>query len=635
MCHPCRSSSLNEAGRAQRAEPVTTDRWGVDDGWAGNDGVWHAAPAETLAAINDALGRSSQETPGRPAQIVRPGTAAPVEARSSLLLEDGTDFGQVDVLPLDVPIGVHTLISMLDGERTTLIVSPGRCHLPADLRAWGVAMQIPTARSASGWGIGDLADVQTVAVWLDRLGAGALALSPLHAPTPIAPIQTSPYYPSSRRWRSPLLLRVDAIPGASDLPQVTRLAGGARSAAMQHPIIDRDAVWERQRDALELLWAHRPDRAAAEAERWRQDQGTRLEAWARYCALAEVHGASWTTWPHALRHPDSPAVARAAEALVDRVAFHAWLQYLVEQQLQGAKIGSVRLIQDLAIGVDPRGADAWLDQDLLGLAFSVGAPPDDFAPDGQSWGLPPFIPWRLREAGYQPWAELLRGTMAQGGLRVDHVMGLSRLFWIPNGASPAEGTYVRFPGRDLLEVLALESARAQALVVGEDLGTVEDGLRHALMEAGVLSTRLIWFEDVPPERFPAGSVAMVTTHDLPTIVGVWTGADETELAALGRATPAKEQGSLGRRLDALVDLPPTTPPGTVIDAVHERLGGSTAALAIATLEDLCEVAERPNIPGTTTERANWSRALPIDTDALPADSTVANHLAALAAGRGD
>lgn len=622
---------------------MTTDLWGIDDGWTDNDGTWHPAPPATIGAIAAAMGRehgdatSDSHPPGRPVRIVRPGSTDRLANRYALLLEDGTDLGELEALPADVPLGLHCLAPVDGGPTTTLIVSPGRCHLPVDLREWGVAMQVPTTRSGADWGIGDLADVREVATWLDRLGAGALALSPLHAPTPVTPIQTSPYFPSSRRWRSPLLIRVDEVPGARTSSEVMALAAEARSASAVHgPVLDRDATWQRQRAALELVWANLPEVERAALDAWRAAHGSALEGWARYCALAEEHGAQWSRWPAHLRHPDGPAVARAAGAVSERVAFHAWLQLLVDQQLERANVGDVRLIQDLAVGVDPDGADAWAQQDLLALAMSVGAPPDDFAPHGQQWGLPPFVPWRLRDAGYRPFAELLRSSMAAGGgLRVDHVMGLARLFWIPRDGTPADGTYVRYPGRELLEVLALESVRAGALVVGEDLGTVEDSFRHELHVTGVLSTRLVWFEDQPPERYPREALAMVTTHDLPTIAGVWTGADEDELVALGRPTPDDERGTLRRRLDTLVDLAPEAPASAAIDAAHRRLGRGTAMLALATLEDLCEVPRRPNVPGTTSERPNWSQPLPMPVEDLVTDPTVAHHVAHLAAGRAD
>jgi 4-alpha-glucanotransferase len=636
---------------------VTTDAWGIDDGWEDTGGRWHPAPPSTIQAIRATMGDSDE---GRPVWVVRPGSTEALPVRSHLRLEDGTDVGELDALPPDLPLGIHWLTAVDGGAETTLIVSPGRCHLPDDLRAWGAVMQVPTTRSRDGWGIGDLADVRRVAAWLDGLGARALGLSPLHAATPVVPIQTSPYYPSSRRWKNPLLIRIDEVPGAASSPEVQALAAEARNAmrgngfrsaapeamgsasgthrlgpAGSEPIasgdvVDRDRVWALQRKALQVLWAERTDRVTDEVVRWRAEQGPALEGWARFCALAEVHGPGWSRWPAELRHPDDPAVREAVAPLADRVAFHAWLQLLVERQLEAANVGSVRLIQDLAIGVDPDGADAWQLQDLLALDVSVGAPPDDFAPGGQSWGLPPFVPWRLRDAGYRPLAELLRASMAAGGgLRVDHVMGLARLFWIPADGAPADGTYVRFAGRELLEVLALESARAGAVVVGEDLGTVEPGFREELRATSVLSTRLVWFEDVPPSEYPREALAMVTTHDLPTVAGVWSGADDAELEALGRLAPTDGRDALRRRLDALVDLAATAPVGEVIDAVHRGLGASPAALTLATLEDLCEVPTRPNVPGTMSERANWSVALPLTVEELVTDPAVDSHISAL------
>lgn len=616
---------------------MTTDGWGIDDGWIGTDGTWHATPTPTLEAIGKAMGRDERaEPPGRSVRIVRPGAEQELDHVSELELEDGTTLEPLDRLPPDLPLGIHRLTRLDDGRATTLVVSPGRCHLPDDLRTWGVTMQVPTTRSNGGWGIGDLVDVRTMARWLRREhGAGALALSPLHAPTPISPIQTSPYYPSSRRWRSPLLLRVDEVPGAREHAEVAHLLADARAASARQPSqLDRDAVWHRQRAALQLLWHDRSPTSLDDLSRFRAAHGASLEDWARFCTLAEAHGPRWSRWPSALRHPAGSTVARAADP--DRVAFHAWVQLLLDEQVRAAADEGLCLIQDLAVGVDPDGADAWQQQDLLALDMSVGAPPDDFAPDGQQWGLPPYVPWRLRDAGYRPFAELIRASMTRGGgLRVDHVMGLARLFWIPRDGSPADGAYVRHHGRDLLEVLAMESARAEAVVIGEDLGTVEAGFRDDLRSTHVLSTRLVWFEDAPPEKYPREALAMVTTHDLPTIAGVWTGADDAELDALGRPVPEAERDTLRRRLDAVVDLAADVPVDHVIDAVHRRLAHSPSVLALATLEDLCEVRARPNVPGTTTERPNWSVPLPLTVEELLVDPQVGHHLTNLASARAD
>lgn len=615
---------------------MATDGWGVDDGWHDTSGAWHSAPRETLEAVSRAMGRGDDAAPtppGAPVWVVRPGEPQPLERPCRLVLEDGDDQGEVRSLPADLPLGIHDLEPLDGGLSTTIIASPGRCHLPEDLRTWGVTMQVPTTRSRASWGIGDLADVRAVAAWVRDEGGGALGLSPLHAASPVTPIQPSPYYPSSRRWRSPLLLRVDDVPGARQVPVVGELAEKARKLSAA-PTIDREVCWDLKRRALEHIWLRRSDRDREELARWRAAHGAPVEGWARYCALAEIHGNAWPAWPDALRRPDGPGVDAAVAALEDRVGFHAWLQKLVDDQLRAARTGGVRLIQDLAIGVDPDGADAWLLQDLLALGTSVGAPPDDFAPQGQSWGLPPFIPWRLRDVGYRPFAELLRASMvADGGLRVDHVMGLSRLFWIPPGGSPADGTYVRFAGREMLDVLAMESARAGAVVVGEDLGTVEDAFRRELHETRVLSTRLVWFEDAPPEQLPTEALAMVTTHDLPTVAGVVSGTDAAELAELGRPVPDDAASSLQRRLASLVPDAAQRPVSEVAAEVHGRLGRSPARLVLATLEDLCGVEHRPNVPGTSDERPNWSTALPLMIEDLVQDATAARSTAALRAAR--
>ncbi|MEO7571493.1 MAG: 4-alpha-glucanotransferase, partial [Acidimicrobiales bacterium] len=570
----------------------------------------------TIEAIHEAMGDPGS---GRSTWIVRPGGTDALPEPCRLHLEDGTDLGQLDRLPPDVPLGIHRLHPVGGGQASTLIVSPGRAHLPTGLRSWGVTAQVPTARSAGSWGIGDLADVRAVAEWVADLGGDLLALSPLHAPTPVHPIAPSPYFPSSRRWRSPLLIRVDEVPGGHTA-EVQALGAQAR-ALLDDPVVDRDRCWALQRRALERIWSARSPANESRMAAWRTAQGEALEGWARFCALAERHGSSWRTWPTELRHPLAPGVAQAAAGVADRVAFHAWLQLLIDDQLEKARRVGPRLVQDLAVGVDPGGADAWLWQDLLANEFSIGAPPDDFVPEGQTWGLPPWVPWRLRDVGYRPLADLVRASLvAGGGLRIDHVMGLSRLFWVPEGGSPADGAYVRFAGRELLDVVALESARAGAVVVGEDLGTVEPAFRDELRATGILSTRVVWFEEDPPESWPTEALAVVTTHDLPTLAGMCSGQD----------SPPEMLANLERLVGPVSDRPSAE----VTVEVHRRLGVSPAAFALATLEDVLGVIERPNVPGTTdAERPNWSVALPVPISHLRQDDAAEAVLRAVGAGR--
>jgi 4-alpha-glucanotransferase len=295
-----------------------------------------------------------------------------------------------------------------------------------------------------------------------------------------------------------------------------------------------------------------------------------------------------------------------------------WLQWLLDVQLERAGAGGAAIVHDFAVGVDPGGADAWLWNDVIVGEMAVGAPPDEFNTRGQDWGVPPFDPWKLRAAGYRPFIETIRSILRHaGGIRLDHVMGLFRLFWLPRGTSPTKGTYVRYPAHDLLDIVALESHRAGAYVVGEDLGTVEDWVRHELWERDVLSYRLLWFEREPPERWPVKALAAVTTHDLPTIAGLWTGSDLEAQRAVG-AHPNEEAVAATRaHLQEVSGVSsPEAPVEEVVAGAHRALGRAACLLVTASLEDALGVEERPNMPGTVDEWPNWSIALPLPLEEL-------------------
>ena len=589
---------------------MATDPWGIDDGYFGTDGTWHPTPDATRAALRAAMTGDPDTPPPepRPLWIVRAGAAERLLGPCELRLEDGDTVRAEGALPPDLPVGYHELHPLDGGPTTRLTVTPGRCHLPADLRAWMLTVQLPSCRSTESWGIGDLADLRALGTWAAARGAGMVAVSPLHAPLPLDRVERSPYFPSSRRWANPLALRIEDVPGASASPEVTELAAQARRLN-DGPVVDRDAVWALKRRALEALWtADAPD---LRFDRWRAEMGADLETYARFCTLVEHHGTGWHAWPAEHRHPDRSAVAGYAADRAERVAFWAWVQFLLEGQLRRAE-EPVPLLTDLAIGVDPDGADAWVMQDLLAHGVRIGAPPDDFNRAGQDWGLPPFVPHALRDAAYAPLARLWGAAMGHGGgLRIDHVMGLFRLFWLPPDGGPADGAYVRYRGDEMLATLAVESVRAGAVVVGEDLGTVEPEVRTMLAEGGLLSYRLAWFEDEPPEHYPSQALAAVTTHDLPTVAGVWSGDDAADQRAAGIEP---DEGALERlrgKLIGLTGLGPEAPVDEVVVEVHRRLAGSPSALVAATLEDALALRRRPNVPGTTDERPNWSAALPV------------------------
>jgi 4-alpha-glucanotransferase len=599
--------------------------WGVENGYWDATGQWRDVPRPSLDAFAHAMGADEHPAPPLPPPMwfVQAGRVEFLLGAADLILEDGTTLRNVETLPPDLPPGYHDLVPLDGGPSTRLVVTPGRCHLPPELRTWGWAVQLYAARSKQSWGIGDLGDLRTLQSWAASQGAGVLALNPLHAGGPALPQQPSPYYPSSRRYRNPLFLRVEDVPGAADaVEDVERLARLGRELNQQR-IIDRDRVWALKREALEACFTR--FRGDDQMDRWRAEQGESLVRFATYCAIADEHGNGWQSWPTELQRPDSPGVSRFAEEHADAVRFHTWLQWVLEQQLSAT--ASFPVIHDLAVGFDPGGADAWAWQDVLALDMRVGAPPDEFNTAGQDWGLPPFVPWKLRHARYEPIIETLRaGLRHAGGLRIDHVMGLFRLFWVPPESGPTGGGYVRYPAHDLLDIVALESHRSRAFVVGEDLGTVEDTVRAELHDRGVLSYRLLWFEPGPPPTYPSQALAAVTTHDLPTIAGMWTRSDLQDQRDAGLEPNEGGETEVRSRLQQAAGVADDAAVEEVTLRAHQALAGAPSKVLLATLDDALCVPERPNMPGTTDSWPNWSIALPQPIEELMEDP----HAAAIA-----
>ena len=439
-------------------------------------GTRHAAPRDTVRAIERAM-TAGRGPAGGGTLVVRAGSRMRV-GKADVHLEGGGILPIDGELPADLPIGYHALAGRRGAPRR-LIVAPAACHLPADFATWGWAIQLYAARSRRSWGMGDLADLRWLGRWARDQGAGLALINPLAAPAPTIPQQPSPYFPSSRRFRSPLYLRIEEVEGARDEAIVRDLARSAHRLNRDR-LIDRDEIFRLKSRALEAIWTSARERTDDRFEAFRREQSG-LREFATFCALAERFGGGWRQWPAEYHRPDSPAVARIARSarIRERIAFHEWLQYLVDRQLARAS-AALPVMQDLPIGFDASGADAWAFQDVLAHGMSVGAPPDEFNTKGQNWGLPPFVPARLRSAGYEPFVQTIRACLRHaGGLRIDHVMGLFRLFWIPEGRAPRDGAYVESNGGELLSIVALESQRARAVIVGEDLGTVEESTRDA------------------------------------------------------------------------------------------------------------------------------------------------------------
>ena len=526
-------------------------------------------------------------------------------------------------------------------------------------RGWGFAVQLYSVRSRASWGHGDLHDLADLAAWSGGdLGADFVLVNPLHAAEPQPPVSPSPYLPMSRRQISPLYLRIEDIPeyqglGAGDRARVEALAAPLRAASGTAALIDRDAVWTAKRAAAELIrTVPLTARRRAELNAFLARDRRAIGDWATWCAIAEVHGPDWRSWPAALADPGSAGVAELRRELADRIAFHEWLQWLTAEQLSAAQQTarqagmSIGVITDLAVGTHPGGADAWAWQDVIVPGISVGAPPDEFNQLGQNWTLPPWHPgWLAAQAG-RPLAELVAAcTRGSGGLRVDHVMGLARLWWIPAGMSPDQGTYVRYDHELTGGVLAAEAARAGAVAIGEDLGTVEPWLRKYLAERRVLGTSMLWFErraDGTPRRpggWRRGCLAMVGTHDMPPAAAFLTGEQVTLRAELGLLTRpegeerAAAQAELAGWLamlarEGLLPRAGAPSPQEFTAGLYGFLTRTPAVLVGVSLADAAGERRPQNMPGTVDEYPNWRIPLtgadgqPVLLDDLPAHAGV-------------
>jgi len=592
--------------------------------WKDAFGNERRVSSRSSTAVHGALARSAKGR-GQPDPIVLGHRGARLPAGRRLVLEDGTDLGTVARIPRDVPFGYHLLQS--ERHEQLLMVAPSRCALPAGYREWGWAVQAYAVRSSGSWGIGDLGDLRALSRWSGSVGAKAMIVSPMGAPNPGPEPEASPYFASTRRLLDPLLIRVDAVRGVDEAVGLIKPLATEGRRLNRRRRIDREAALALKRRALELIWGSGHVLAGQGGEQARQfiaAGGDALRGWATFSTLSEQYGTDWRRWPEEYRNPRSPSVARYAAGHAERIRFHGWVQWLADEQLRAAAAAGPRLIADLPVGFDPGGFDAWEWQEALAPGASIGSPPDPFNPGGQDWGLPPFDPQGLRRMRLRPFVETLRAVLRHaGGLRIDHVLGLFRLWWIPSGLSPDEGAYVRYPSDELLAALAIESVRSGAIVIGEDLGTVERGVRRTLAARGILSTRLATFERRPPRSYPRHVFAAITNHDLPTIAGAWSGRDLDDQRRAGIEADPRQLAWWRGRVARLAGVPLDAPVEEAILAAHRALAASPACLVSATLEDALRVSERPNIPGTgPDQRANWSLALPAPLGTLEKDPFV-------------
>jgi 4-alpha-glucanotransferase len=484
---------------------------------------------------------------------------------------------------------IEAIVHAMAGDRPRRITTPGRgpqkCSPPPD-HAWGWSVQVYAVRSPESWGIGDFADLRNLARWAAGTGASVMLTSPLGAQAPLAHQQPCPYYSSSRRFLNSLYLRVEEIPGAERSADELRPLRDAALALNQQRLINHDAAYLLKSAALEIVHRAEPNPAGLEA--WAKTQGHALKDFARFAAMTELHGLDWRAWPE-----------RSTDVDRERIHFHRWLQFHLHRQLASAA-AEIDLIADVPVGFATDGFDAWRWRSLVAPGVRVGAPPDFFFPDGQDWGMPAFDPWKLAAANFEPFRDAIAAAAANaGGLRLDHVMSLFRLFWIPSGETPHAGAYVRYAAPALFKILAAESGRTGTFVIGEDLGLVEPLVRTEMQKRRALGYRLLWFEDVPPDQWPHDTVAAIGTHDLPTVAGIWRLSE-----------PDPRHHHLRQRLVDSTHLPDGSDSVDVAVAAYERLATSGSRIVLASLEDALGVEERVNVPGTISEWPNWRLALP-------------------------
>ena len=542
-------------------------------------------------------------------------------------------------VPHWLPLGWHRLVATVEGghvESATLIIVPNTLSLPlldSSRRVWGVNAQLYSTRSASSWGIGDASDLADLAAVCADKGADFLLINPVHASQPVSPLENSPYLPVSRRWLNPIYIRPESIEEYASLPQASRAAieqlrDETRQFATREDLIDRDCSWEAKRKALEAIFAvprsyHRQSQLDCFIERG----GSELSNYALWCALVEREGT--IELPEDLARSSAPRVELERLELAERVDFYQWCQWVVAEQLEHAQhvareVGmEIGIMADLAVGVHPYGSEKWSRPELFASGMSVGAPPDVYSQQGQNWSQPPWSPRSLADSGYLPLRDMVRAALANAGaVRIDHILGMFRLWWIPDGRAATEGTYVYYDHEAMMGVILLEAQRAGAVVIGEDLGVVEPWVRDYLRERGVLGTSVVWFEKegsgwpLRPEHYRDRALAAVNIHDLPPTLGYIRGIQTTLRSELGLLTDDIETVRAGDRLEleqvgvrlheyGCIDGAEPSERETV-EGLYRYVAKTPSKLVVASLVDAVGDVRPQNMPGTGADQyPNW------------------------------
>jgi len=588
---------------------------------------------------------------------------------TQVIVLDEVEYHQyLHELPWQLPAGYHQLAIAGSAQQQRLIITPGHCFQPEQFtrhKQWGIALQLYALRSGRNWGIGDFTDLSHTLSYLASVGADFIGLNPIHALYPAMPESASPYSPSSRRWLNISYIDVEAMPGFANCSRTKALieAPGFVSQLNEQrrkDYVDYSGVMQLKLPAMKSLYQWFSEQKSTTAKdinkafkQFKLQSGDSLLQLALYDALhAHLYQQNsdywgWPNWPEQYRDPASDAVMQFSKQHSAELDFYCYLQFIAQQQLaqaqQVAKNAGMLLglYRDLAVGVSEASTEIWSNPQLYCRQATVGAPPDPLGPAGQNWGLPPMYPYQLYKQAYQPIIDLLRANMQHAGaLRIDHVMALLRLWWVPKSAATAAGgAYVYYPIMDLLGILALESRRNQAVVIGEDLGTVPDGIREVLSDYGVYSYRVFFFETaadggyISPQHYPQQAMATLTTHDLPTLIGFWhcddlrlgkelgLYQDEAQLQQLYAERHANKQRILdslhGHRIGGDSVLPHDYPRSsehlgmdkTLNYALQRDLAATSSQLLCLQLEDALEMTQPVNVPGTSSEYPNWRRKL--------------------------
>ena len=570
----------------------------------------------------------------------RKGSCDQVDRYVAPRMIDGELVGRATFdVPHWLPLGWHRLVATVEGghvESATLIIVPNTLSLPlleSSRRVWGVNAQLYSTRSASSWGIGDATDLADLAAVCADKGADFLLINPVHASQPVSPLENSPYLPVSRRWLNPIYIRPESIEEYAFLPQASRaaieqLSDETRQFATREDLIDRDRSWEAKREALEIIFAApRSYHRQSQLDRFIERGGSELSNYALWCALVEREGT--IELPEDLARSSAPRVELERLELAERVDFYQWCQWVAAEQLEHAQhvareVGmEIGIMADLAVGVHPYGSEKWSRPELFASGMSVGAPPDVYSQQGQNWSQPPWSPRSLAESGYLPLRDMLRAALANAGaVRIDHILGMFRLWWIPEGRAATEGTYVYYDHEAMMGVILLEAQRAGAVVIGEDLGVVEPWVRDYLRDRGVLGTSVVWFEKegggwpLRPEHYRDRALAAVNIHDLPPTLGYIRGIQTTLRSELGLLTDDIETVRAGDRLEleqvgarlheyGCIDGAEPSERETV-EGLYRYVAKTPSKLVVASLVDAVGDVRPQNMPGTGADQyPNW------------------------------